>query len=826
MNRSKTNKKQGKRTGNTATVTRISNIHKPDGYSLEQWQRALRAQQAIKETMSVQESDSENAPGQYVVNNPYTKNHYQVRYYGPGHPLNGCSCMDYKTSRIGTCKHIEAVRLWISSSRKHKICKPDLRKTCLYVDYSQEPTIRCLYGTEDRKKLEVILSPLFKKDGTLSVTGQWKLWEAIRYARNLSEWFICADDALLMAARLFDDHRRLKVLDAVFRKTEWWKGLFCQGIHPYPYQEEGMKFAARSGRCIIADEMGLGKTIQAIGTAALYIREGFVNSVLVICPTSLKYQWKREIANFTGAQAVVVEGNHLERKKLYESDGCFKIVSYNAVNNDIRIMGGLHTDFLIMDEVQRLKNWDTQIARSARKISSDYAVILSGTPLENKLEELYSIVQLVDQFHLGPYYAFRNNHIEVSNSGKVIGYKGLNTIGRQLAPILLRRRKSDVALQLPARMDKNLFVPMTKEQRGIHSEYADVVARIVHKWQHTHFLSETDRRRLLISLSMMRMVCDSTYILDQNTRCDTKVEETMNILDSIFSSGSEKVVIFSGWERMTRLIAMELDARGISYSNLNGSVPSAKRRDLIDRFTDDPEVKVFLSTDAGATGLNLQVASYVINLDLPWNPAVLEQRIGRIYRIGQKNNIQVINLVAIDSIEERMLLKLKFKTGLFDGVLNGGEDEVYLSDSKLGEIVKDLGFVKEPEYETAMPDADVFGASVTEEPETPRSGADESQPVSDESLDRIEQQMTDDEISDESSADNAENLIPPSDLIAQGVSFLGGLVQTLKDPDRSRQLVDNLVKEDPSTGKTSINIPVSSKETVVQLFDLIAKLLK
>lgn len=374
-----------------------------------------------------------------------------------------------------------------------------------------------------------------------------------------------------------------------------------------------------------------------------------------------------------------------------------------------------------------------------------------------------------------------------------------------MKPILLRRRKADVSIQLPERIDKNLFVPMTKEQRAVHDEYKEMVARIVIKWQKTHFLSETDRRRLLTGLSMMRMVCDSTYILDQKSRHDTKVEEVLNILQDIFSAGNEKVVIFSGWERMTRLIAGELDSLGIPYSNLNGSVPSAKRKDLIDRFTDDPEVRVFLSTDAGATGLNLQAASYVINLDLPWNPAVLEQRIGRIYRMGQKRNIQVINLVAIGTIEEQMLAKLKFKTDLFDGVLNGGEDEVFLDNNKLETLVTDLGFGEGAAKESALaPEVEAIDE------------AEEKKPIDESS------EVETDPVSEESSHD-----VPDSDaLIGQGISFLGGLEKTLKDPEASKRLVDTLVKEDPATGQASINIPVSGKETVLQFVSLLGKLLK
>ena len=750
------------------------------------------------------EVDSVQSPGEYRVMSPATQGRYQVQYYGEGRELNACSCMDYRTSRLGTCKHLGAVKSWISEKKSRRTHQPDRALTTLYMDYSEEPCVKVLYGQEDTKILKEIFGPL-AKDGSFNHLAELRLPDAIREAFQQSRFFRCRQDVLEYADHLSDNLMRNVRLDDVFKHTLWWKDVFVKGVKPYVYQREGMEFAARRGRCILADEMGLGKTLQAIGTAALLYREGYISSVLIVCPTSLKYQWKREIKTFIGADALVVEGTQPVRQSLYERPDVYKIVSYNSLKNDIKATGGMSVDMVIMDEVQRLKNWDTQIARSARRVRADYSLILSGTPLENKLEELYSIVQLVDQYCLGPFYLFRQNHIQTTDSGKVIGYKGLNEVGALVGPILLRRRKADVSIQLPERMDKNLFVPMTKEQRAAHDEYKEMVARIVIKWQKTHFLSETDRRRLLTGLSMMRMVCDSTYILDQKSRHDTKVEEVLSILQDIFAAGDDKVVIFSGWERMTRLIAGELDKLGIPYSNLNGSVPSPKRKDLIDRFTDDPSVRVFLSTDAGATGLNLQAASYVINMDLPWNPAVLEQRIGRIYRMGQKRNIQVVNLVAVGTIEEQMLVKLKFKTDLFDGVLNGGEDEVFLDNNRLETLVTDLGFGESADKEPAS----IPTVETIEEPE-------EKKPL--ESISDV----IPDPVSDDDSA-----VIPDSEaLIGQGISFFGGLMKTLKDPDASKRLVDTLVKEDPSTGKASINIPVSDKESVLQFVSLLGKLLK
>jgi SNF2 family DNA or RNA helicase len=579
--------------------------------------------------------------------------------------------------------------------------------------------------------------------------------------------------------------------------------------------------------------MGLGKTIQAIGTAELMKAHHFISSVLIVCPTSLKYQWKKEIERFTDSKAIVVEGNHLVRKKLYEAEETYKIVSYNSICNDIKILKSLHTDFLIMDEVQRLKNWNTQISRNARHIESEYAVILSGTPLENKLEELYSIMQFVDQFCLGPYYQFIDETVVKSDTGKVVSYKNLNAIGERMKNVLIRRRKKDVALQLPGRMDKVLFVPMTEQQRDMHDEYQNMVAQLVYKWTRTRFLSEKDRKRLLMMLSQMRMICDSTYILDQKSRYDTKVEETMNILKNVFESGDEKVVIFSQWERMTRLIAKELDELGVRYEYLHGGVPSEARKNLVESFTELPESRVFLSTDAGSTGLNLQVASILINLDLPWNPAVLEQRIARIYRIGQKRNIQVINLVASQTIEERMLSTLNFKTSLFEGILDNGEDTIFLEDSKFDKIMDSIKVVADASSEIADDNrADGSNIDWDDKEENINQVADDEKVVKElvespeeEAIEQarpsvISEQM--EEASDSSVSDAEEH---PERLVQQGLSFLSGLARTLSSPEATQKLVDSIVEEDKETGQTTLRIPVPDKESVAGILNLFGKLL-
>lgn len=796
---------------------KVSYHYKPENMTLEQWQIALRQQAAQKETFAISEDRTADGPGYYTVSNHSTRNEYRVVFRGEESPWNYCSCMDFKTSRLGTCKHLEAVKQWIKEHRK-RVHRERPAYTSMFLSYRDKRKVCLRIGTNHEEEFRRLAEPYFALDGVMRPGAENKILDFLMVATRLDNTFRWYPDAFGFIV----DQREYKTRTSALQSITDEDLDTLLKVPLYPYQKEGIRFAYQAGKAIIADEMGLGKTIQAIGTAELMKKNKLVGSVLIVCPTSLKYQWKKEIEKFTDSTVLVVEGNHLQRKQLYESEEFYKIVSYNSMSNDVKILRSLRTDFLIMDEVQRLKNWKTQISQSARHIDADYTVVLSGTPLENKLEELYSVMQFVDQYCLGPYYRFMDQTVVTNETGKVIAYKNLNEVGERLKSVLIRRRKRDVALQLPHRQDKILFVPMTKEQREMHDEYQVQVSQLVQKWSRNRFLSEKDRKRLLLFMSQMRMVCDSTYILDQKSRYDTKVEETMNILRNVFESGDEKVVIFSQWERMARLIAAELDKIGVRYEYLHGGVPSEKRKDLMQSFTENPESRVFISTDAGSTGLNLQVASILINIDLPWNPAVLEQRIARIYRLGQQRNIQVINMVASQTIEERMLSTLNFKSSLFEGILDNGADSIFLEDSKLDKMmdsIKEVVETTEGEGQEAATDI-----STDDVEEVIASVTDESAPS-----DVQEPMLPFEEPSSESNEEavqkrEAKEEPHPQELLQQGISFFSGLAKTLQSPEATKQLVDSIVKVDEQTGETSLHIPVPDKESVANVLGMLGKL--
>jgi SNF2 family DNA or RNA helicase len=427
---------------------------------------------------------------------------------------------------------------------------------------------------------------------------------------------------------------------------------------------------------VLADDMGLGKTVQALAAAEMLRRRRGIQRVLVVAPASVKYQWKTEIEKFSGFSAQVIEGLLPRRRELYSAPEFFNLSSYELVLKDVRYMHELAPDLIILDEAQRIRNWTTATARTIKQLKSRYAFVLTGTPLENKLEELFSVVEFIDGRRLGPAFRFLHEHRTEDENGKLIGYRGLDKIHDQLAPILLRRTRQQVLKDLPKRTDQVLHVALTPQQAKPYWEQNDILGALMRKWERQGWLSEIDQKRILCCLQNMRMLCNSTFLFDKKTNHSPKLAEFREIIRELAIEEGRKVVVFSEYERMTHLAGQQLEKLGIGFVSLHGSVPSRNRGALMEKFRRDADCRVFLSTDAGGVGLNLQAASAVVNFEPPWNPARLEQRIGRVHRLGQPHPVHVVHLLTRDSIEERVWETLKLKKSLFAGVFDSPTGEV------------------------------------------------------------------------------------------------------------------------------------------------------
>lgn len=801
--------KERKRRRRKRKAAKLSRLQKPEGMSLEDWQVELRRQFGREQRFRLMNVGDHAIFSEYEVTNPQSKNTYRVAIRGAGVGDNFCSCPDFATNTLGTCKHIEYTLAHLE--RKHG--KTRLRSgyqprfSEVYLQYGAQREVRFRPGSECPVELARLAARYFDSEGALLSEAFAKfesfLSQAARYEHDLR----CQEDALGFVAEVRDaQHRAQQVQEA-----------FPRGIHSaafkkllrvplYEYQREGALFAARAGRCLIGDEMGLGKTIQAIAAAEIMAQLFGVERVLIVCPTSLKHQWEREIERFTTRSVQTIGGLRLRRQELFGGDSFFKITNYDTVHADLDLIQGWAPDLVVLDEAQRIKNWSTRVARSVKKITSPYAIVLTGTPLENRLEELISIVQFVDRYRLGPTFRLLDNHQIRDDVGRVVGYRDLDRLGKTLQPILVRRQKDQVLTQLPERLDKNFFVPMTPEQRQHHTENLELMIRIVAKWRKYKFLSEADQRRLMIFLQNMRMSCDSTYLLDQTTDFGVKADELTTLLDEVYEKPDSKAVIFSQWTRMHELLVRRFQGRKWDYVFFHGGVPGPQRKGLVDRFKDDPGCRAFLATDAGGVGLNLQHASVVVNVDLPWNPAVLEQRIGRVHRLGQKQPVRVVNFVSQGTIEEGMLQVLRFKKSLFAGVLDGGEKDVFLGGSRLTKFMETV-----EQTTRAIPEP------VVEEPrETRRAAEREVEAAAEE---------------ERPTAGRRPGGISPADpvgnLLQTGVAFL----QQLAAASRPGSSTDgrpglSLVSRDPQTGESYLKLPLPAPEVLDRALEAFSTLLE
>ena len=468
----------------------------------------------------------------------------------------------------------------------------------------------------------------------------------------------------------------------------------------YPYQKEGVERFLAAGRLLLADDMGLGKTTQAIASCHALFESGRVRRGLVIVPASLKSQWLREWNDTTSVPAAVVDGTPEERARQYRQlDAGFLILNYEQLLRDAEHVHALQPDIVVLDEAQRIKNYATKSAVYVKALSPAYRLVLTGTPMENRLEELASILDWVDDVALSPKWRLVPWYTRWDGDGGrgKTGARNLETLRTRLSPCLVRRVRKEVLAQLPPRTDTRVPVEMTPQQAAEHEELVQPIARLVQigkkrPLQQPEFLKLmqllTQQRIIANGLGQLRF--EELWPTYSRARPDAvlleglfapKLAELRRLLADVVVAQGRKVVIFSQWRRMLRLAEWSvrdvLGDHGFGAVFFTGAEKQSQRTKSVVDFHDDPRVRVMFLSDAGGVGLNLQkAASACINLELPWNPAVLEQRIGRIYRLGQKRPIDVYNLVSEGSIEERIAGLVGAKQALFSGLFDGTSDDV------------------------------------------------------------------------------------------------------------------------------------------------------
>lgn len=348
---------------------------------------------------------------------------------------------------------------------------------------------------------------------------------------------------------------------------------------------------------------------------------------------------------------------------------------------------------------------------------------------------------------------------------------------------------------------------LTQQQTDHHEENREIVAKIVHKWRNCGFLSDADQKRLTCALQNMRMSCNSTYLLDHETDYGVKADEIVTLLGEWLEQRDSKAVVFSQWVRSHELLASRLRKRGLEFVLFHGGVPGPKRKDLISRFKEDARCRVFLSTDAGGVGLNLQHASGVINMDQPWNPAVLEQRIGRVHRLGQRRPVQVAHFVSEGTIEHGMLDLLKFKKSLFAGVLDGGESEVFMGGTRLKKFMESVErattSIPASTPDTVLPLPEIDAAQLAGDAES--SDAESTRASAADAPSRPQTAATE----------------GWTELLSAGRTFLDNLERVLNTGNAlaaaGKPSPESMLEHDAKTGQTWLKLPVPPREALEKI---------
>ncbi|MBW2463675.1 MAG: DEAD/DEAH box helicase [Deltaproteobacteria bacterium] len=689
-------------------VTHVLTIHAQDGWVV---QRA--AFEALLERVKLA-----RAAGLLVRARPRSRRPYGVyRISGPeagSAPLRetwlmsmaplraSCDCRDFLRSSLGVCAHVFAVLADVVKGPEAEVRARRARALTPAIDWDP---VRPLHGDEDpfgRIRAAGLTGTVAEggpnpEESSLPASLAMNSERSDRI-RAMARWSRLHPDEVTPAARAVLEDLEGEVDGATRRALHNERAMqSLDALHrpPYAYQREGVARILSAGRLLLGDDMGLGKTAQAIGACHALHHVGEAQRGLLIVPAPLKRQWAREWRAFTDLPVRVVEGDPAARRKIYgeASAGGFLIMNYELLRRDVALMALWAPDVVVIDEAQRIKNPETKTAQAVKALASPYRIALTGTPLENRFDELASIMEWVDDRALAPLWRLRPVHGGLREGGVM----ALGTLRARLEGRLLRRRRREILTELPPRTDTVVSVERTDAQWGPHKSIGRSIARLV-KDSRRRPLTPGERVMLMSLLTKQRIVANGRAQADFEaiwpmiegavpseevlTRLSTpKLREMRRLLRSLVVDQERTVVVFSQWRRMLRLVEWAtrdvLRSAGLQSVFFTGKESVRARDRSIVELHDDPLTRVLFATDCAGVGLNLQCAATVcINVELPWNPAILEQRVARLHRLGQRAPIDVVNLVTEESIEARIASVIQDKRAIFEGLFDSDLDAI------------------------------------------------------------------------------------------------------------------------------------------------------
>ncbi len=451
----------------------------------------------------------------------------------------------------------------------------------------------------------------------------------------------------------------------------------------YEFQKRGAAFLRFLDNALLADAPGLGKTLQT--AAALELERG---PILVLVPASLKFNWQEELHKWVPKEkTLVINGNKQQRRELWfhasKKRAKWVIANYELLLHDLEEMKQPWAA-IVCDEADRISNPYAKTTQALKKLQAGKRIALTGTPVSNTPEDLWSITDWLQPRMLGTYRQFQERYCKLHPEyRRVIGYQNLDQLRERIDPIMLRRQKEDVLTDFPAKTMEHIVFELTKDERTTYDGVRKLIKEELAK------MPDMDRRSLaILPVKMLRLkqLTDDARLLygavggisGATPPTSTKLATLKEMLKPIIASG-EKAIIFTQFAEMAKILFGELTTLGYEPLMIHGGVDIIERQQAVNNLRDDPDSKVIIMTEAGAYGLNLQAASYVFHYDAPWSVAKIEQREGRAHRVGQDKPVTVYHLIAKNTIDQYVLKVLSGKRDMSDKILGDGqyqEDEV------------------------------------------------------------------------------------------------------------------------------------------------------
>lgn len=438
------------------------------------------------------------------------------------------------------------------------------------------------------------------------------------------------------------------------------------------YQMEGYRWASALSRLgfggILADDMGLGKTVQMIACLCNETEE----THLVVCPASLVYNWEAEFQKFAPSKNVCpIVGNASERAGLLSGYKDYDVIvtSYDLLKRDIEWYQDKEFGYQIIDEAQYIKNPTTQAAKAVKAVKSRVRFALTGTPIENRLSELWSIFEYLMPGYLHGYQTFRKNYEEKIVAGGKEEEHALERLQHMIRPFVLRRLKQDVLDDLPDKVEEVVYAKFDSGQEKLYRAVEKNIIVNLKKKSDKEF--QESKIQILAELTRLRQICcDPSLIYENYTKGSAKLDVCMEFVENAIEGG-HRILLFSQFTTMLDVIRQQLDKKNIRSYTLTGSTSKLKRRELVEKFQQGKADVFLISLKAGGTGLNLTAADIVLHYDPWWNVAAQNQATDRAHRIGQENKVTVIKLIAKGTIEERILKLQERKQDLADKIISG-----------------------------------------------------------------------------------------------------------------------------------------------------------